>query len=444
MSSDIAELGRLAGVGLLVALTAALACDAAAAQAAPRVSAEPAFATSSRAAPRAAKGFGAEFALADVALATTSGDADGVLEPNEDATLANIGFIAGSGIATTLSTSTPGVVIDGASSAYPDIGVGARGVNRVPFALRVDSSVPCGTAVLAIDNTDGSGNKLCQTALDDASSGPSIQSVQTADEPFTGSFTPNAPFSVWRGENADGDWSFAVQDFFSQDDGNIRAFSITILTSSNSGNAALEITALDAAAAPFARVAGDTCGNAPIAIAPGASCTLSYAHAPTAPGAASQTITIDAGGSTCAYALTGTGTQAVVGLSSTRVDFGTQPVGGMPASRLLTLTNAGNGPVTISAIAASASFGAAGDTCAPLPLVLTANARCTVVFSFVPSGDATVVGTGTIVTDAGVLRVALVGGGVTPAVPVPGPAAWWHGLLAAVLLASVLVRRRAR
>ena len=65
------------------------------------------------------------------------------------------------------------------------------------------------------------------------------------------------------------------------------------VTLGNDGNAPLDVTTLTAPAAPFARTGG-TCAATPISIAAGASCTLIYTFAPSAPGAASQTLTVSA------------------------------------------------------------------------------------------------------------------------------------------------------
>lgn len=94
--------------------------------------------------------------------------------------------------------------------------------------LEITLISPAGTPSLVIDNTDGSGNNFCQTVLDDESAGPSIQSVVSAQAPFTGSFTPAGPLSAFDGEAASGAWQLQAQDFFSSDTGNIRAFSVVV------------------------------------------------------------------------------------------------------------------------------------------------------------------------------------------------------------------------
>jgi len=68
------------------------------------------------------------------------------------------------------------------------------------------------------------------------------------------------------------------------------------VTLGNDGDAALNVTSLTAAAAPFARAAGGAtdCGSTPITIAASSSCTLSYTFAPTTTGVAGQTLNVTA------------------------------------------------------------------------------------------------------------------------------------------------------
>jgi uncharacterized repeat protein (TIGR01451 family) len=104
------------------------------------------------------------------------------------------------------------------------VGIDHTFVNDLELTLRS----PLGTSVLVINHTDGSGNNFCQTFLDEDSGDPSIQSVVTAQAPFTGNFTPNAPLSSFDGESANGIWQLQAQDFFSADTGSVRAFSVII------------------------------------------------------------------------------------------------------------------------------------------------------------------------------------------------------------------------
>ncbi len=94
--------------------------------------------------------------------------------------------------------------------------------------LEVSLVAPSTTTLKAIDNTDGSGNNFCQTLLDDETANPSIQTVISSMNPFTGTFKPANPLSVFKGQNANGTWNLRVQDFAQQDTGNLRAYSLII------------------------------------------------------------------------------------------------------------------------------------------------------------------------------------------------------------------------
>ena len=94
--------------------------------------------------------------------------------------------------------------------------------------LHVTLTSPTATSVLIANEPDGSGNNFCQTLLDDESAGSSIQTQASASAPFTGSFTPNAALSAFDTQAPNGNWTLNVQDFFSGDTGNIRAFSLII------------------------------------------------------------------------------------------------------------------------------------------------------------------------------------------------------------------------
>jgi hypothetical protein len=78
------------------------------------------------------------------------------------------------------------------------------------------------------------------------------------------------------------------------------------ITLSNSGTAALSISALTAPAAPFSLVGG-TCGATPITLAPAASCTLNYRFSPTTIANASQVITVTSNGGNGSFTLQGAG-----------------------------------------------------------------------------------------------------------------------------------------
>ena len=281
--------------------------------------------------------------LGATTVTEAAGDNDGFPEPcerlNYTFRLDNVGAVTATAVSAALTSSTPGVVITPASTAYPNINAGANATNATPFSVVLPCDLACGsivhftltvtytggpspkvfnfsiilgapgapvtvsysgavvpiadgtasdgsapgapalatvnvagvgpiydldlkidgttcnttagsttvgidhtfvndleikltspsaTTVLAIDNTDGSGNNFCQTRLDDDTANASIQTVVSANAPFTGTFKPASLLSAFDGQNANGNWTLSVQDFFSLDTGNIRAFSLII------------------------------------------------------------------------------------------------------------------------------------------------------------------------------------------------------------------------
>ena len=164
------------------------------------------------------------------------------------------------------------------TAGSPTVGIDHSFIND----LESTSIAPDGTLVKVIDNTDGSGNNLCQTLLDDESAGPSIQGVSSASAPFTGSFAPAAPLSAFDGVAVNGDWRLQAQDFFNQDTGNIRAWSLIVTPAvcSDIGPPSVLVTATKTVSGNF--LPGGTVtytviltnsGNAPQADNPGAEFT---------------------------------------------------------------------------------------------------------------------------------------------------------------------------
>ena len=116
-----------------------------------------------------------------------------------------------------------------------------------PFVsnLLIELVSPSGVIVPVIRFTDGFGNHFCQTVLDDESPGPSIQTVETGDDPFTGSFRPAQPLALFDGEEANGTWQLRVTDWNPLDVGRIRAFTLTATPAVCRGVPVEEIPATD-------------------------------------------------------------------------------------------------------------------------------------------------------------------------------------------------------
>ena len=118
--------------------------------------------------------------------------------------------------------------IDGAScnnlAGSTSVGLDHSFVSDLQLTLRA----PGGQTVLIADEPDGSGNNFCQTVLDDEGGGPDLQTQPSESAPFTGTFIPASPLSAFQGVAGNGTWQLEAQDFFQDDTGNIRAFSLII------------------------------------------------------------------------------------------------------------------------------------------------------------------------------------------------------------------------
>ena len=91
--------------------------------------------------------------------------------------------------------------------------------------------------------------------------------------------------------------------------GSSNQLALTIL---NTGDGPLQVTAISVPSAPFAEVAGGTCGTVPFGLAAGTNCTVLYSFAPVAPGLYSEVITITADVGTATATLNGEGVAGFV------------------------------------------------------------------------------------------------------------------------------------
>jgi hypothetical protein len=129
----------------------------------------------------------------------------------------------------------------------------------------------------------------------------------------------------------------------------------------------------------------------------GAQCTISITFTPTELGTRSGTLIIaDGENPTVTVALTGTGTAPVAGISLPSLTFGNQSEGAASASQPITLSNTGDGALTITSIVASANF-AETDNCNGS---VAANSSCTINVTFSPTVTGTLQGTLTITDNA--------------------------------------------
>jgi hypothetical protein len=155
-----------------------------------------------------------------------------------------------------------------------------------------------------------------------------------------------------------------------------------VTTLTNERNTPLNIANISASG-DFAQT--NTCGTS---LGPGLTCTISVTFAPTFPlsRVGSVTITDDASNSPQTLALSGIGVGPAVTLSGG--SLGSQLAGTSSGAQVVSLTNSGNAPLTISSIAIGGTN--SGDftqtnTCPSSNATLAANANCTISVTFTPT-----------------------------------------------------------
>jgi hypothetical protein len=139
----------------------------------------------------------------------------------------------------------------------------------------------------------------------------------------------------------------------------------------------------------------NTCGTS---LAPGASCAINVTFTPNATGSlsASLSVTDSAVGSPQTVSLTGTGTQATVTLSPTSLTFGVILVKSSTQPKPVTLTNTGNGSLSITNVSTTGDF-TQTNTCGSS---VAAGASCIIDVTFKPTATGTRTGTLSITDNA--------------------------------------------
>jgi subtilisin-like proprotein convertase family protein len=86
-------------------------------------------------------------------------------------------------------------------------------------------SSPDGTQVQVLNRVGGEGNNFCKAVFADSAK-QSLDFVDPAKAPFTGTWLPARPFSAFRGKVGDGTWKFTIADTASPDSGTLRKLSL--------------------------------------------------------------------------------------------------------------------------------------------------------------------------------------------------------------------------
>ena len=189
----------------------------------------------------------------------------------------------------------------------------------------------------------------------------------------------------------------------------------------NTGNVALNFSAIGISGAGLSVGAGDTCRPS---LAVGASCTVPVLFAPAAEGAVSGTLTVSSNAAPLTVTVSGTGTKAAVAAptlsDSSAVAFADTALGKKSATHTTTLNNPSAVAFKISTLTlggANAGDFTLGGTCAANATIAPAGS-CTLDSVFAPTVAGARSGQVMVVTDGGVqLTLGLSGNGVTVAAP---------------------------
>jgi alpha-1,3-glucanase-like protein/F5/8 type C domain-containing protein/ASPM-SPD-2-Hydin domain-containing protein/centrosomal CEP192-like protein len=178
------------------------------------------------------------------------------------------------------------------------------------------------------------------------------------------------------------------------------------VTVANPTNSAATVSSI-ATSGDFSQA--NTCGSS---IAAGGSCAVSVKFAPTATGARSGALTVNAGGVTNTVSLSGTGTAPgpVLNAAPASLSFAEAVVGSSAPAQTVTVTNSGTAAATVSSVAASGDFSQASN-CASI----AAGGSCTVTVTFTPTAGGARTGTLTVTSNANnsPLTVGLAGNGIS-------------------------------
>jgi hypothetical protein len=155
------------------------------------------------------------------------------------------------------------------------------------------------------------------------------------------------------------------------------------VTLTNDGSTTVHVTSAALTGDPSFSLSADACTGATLNA--GAACTIQVGFSPATLGSLSATLSFgdDAANSPQPVAVSGSGIQPAVSLSTTSLAFGNLVVGTTSANQPVVVTNSGTDTLTIGAVTLAAPFGITSDGCSSK--ALAAGASCTIQVDFAPT-----------------------------------------------------------
>ncbi|HKT52386.1 MAG TPA: choice-of-anchor D domain-containing protein [Candidatus Angelobacter sp.] len=194
------------------------------------------------------------------------------------------------------------------------------------------------------------------------------------------------------------------------------------VTVTNTGTTALHVNSLVMAGSPTLFILSSNCVGAPVA--PGGSCSIQLVFEPQALGTVSATLAIgsDAANGPVSVSISGTGVQpAIVSVTPSSVNFGTQAVGTQSPVQIITVTNAGGLTLHVASLTINgdSDFSVVGNNC--VGIAVAPGVGCFIQVAFAPRSAGSGLATLLINSDAGnnPFGLSFTGTGVDYAVSVP-------------------------
>ncbi len=191
----------------------------------------------------------------------------------------------------------------------------------------------------------------------------------------------------------------------------------------NIGSAPLTISSVTISGLNSFDFSWSTTGNLPLTIAPNGTLALNVTFTPVGSGSrtANLNISSNASGTPTVVTLSGTGTQPIIGINPSPVNFGSQPVTTTSGATALTISNTGSGTLQVSALALSGANASEFTLTPPsLPASIPSGGNAVVNITFTPAQTGSRTATLTITDNAGGPHTVTINGTGTSTGPAVG------------------------
>ena len=206
---------------------------------------------------------------------TAAGNGNGVINRNEcvdlSVTVANNGCANESAINATLTTSTAEVTVTQGSSFYPNLAIGAGGVNSIPFKVSTSSTFVCGTNInFTLNLTYASGSKSVGFVVPTCSGGASavipLSSLGLTDPVQSNRLFRDGAQSNCSGKACAGPWSSGTYNYktfkFTNAGGSTACITVTMNAACGTSTGQVETVAyLGSTYTPPTAGGGNICNN---------------------------------------------------------------------------------------------------------------------------------------------------------------------------------------